>query len=721
MSDWWSADPVASGQPAGPQAPALAPAHRDLAIRTIYGEAGNEPDQGQAAVAAVIRNRMQAGRYGGDTIPGVVLAKNQFEPWGNADARSRMMALKPDDPRYQKLGSIVDQVFSGQMEDPTGGATHFVAPAAQAALGRGMPAWAQGEGLPIGRHTFFAPEGRVQSAGAQGGNWWSNDPVATQEAPPSQPAPVGANTEGLSNRVAREGMSLPVATAGEAAKNAFLNSASFNFRDELNGLAAAGGLDPQDPNPANAIAALVKGGYRRLTGDPQADAEYRVRASQDRAESQRMHEQQPGASLAGDLGGGLSTLPIGGFAAKGPGLGARVAQGARTGALYGAVSGAGEGTDAGSRLTSATTGGAVGAAIGAAIPVGLAAAAAPFTSKAAAPTIGELKAAASASYNSPEVKGLVVQGQAVKDLSASIQTELNKIGIDENLAPKTFGILAKLDNAPPGAMATGDNINSMRRIFGNAASSVDATERKAAKQAIDAIDNFVPNLAPKDVISGDAAGAAAKWAEARANFAAAARSESIDKKTIQAELRAAASNSGQNVANTVRQRMADILLKPAELRGYTMAERAQMEKIVRGTTTGNALRFTGNLLGGGGGLGAITTAAVGGLATGGPGAVAPVVGFALKQLSNRMTLKQAEVLSEAVRSRAPLAKSMAAFGQKAAALQQLQSPATVSGAMLAARNLSNNLRDAGINMTPADIFKALTGPVKGAADEDQKQ
>ncbi len=137
-------------------------------------------------------------------------------------------------------------------------------------------------------------------------------------------------------------------------------------------------------------------------------------------------------------------------------------------------------------------------------------------------------------------------------------------------------------------------------------------------------------------------------------------------------MRAAAANSGQNVANTVRQRMADILLKPKEQRGFAPEELQMMEEIVRGSTAGNALRATGNLLGGGGGLGAAVSAAVGGMATaglGGVGAVAPVIGFAMKQLSNKLTLRQTEKLSELIRSNAPLASSMEKFGEKASSFQ----------------------------------------------------
>lgn len=341
------------------------------------------------------------------------------------------------------------------------------------------------------------------------------------------------------------------------------------------------------------------------------------------------------------------------------------------------------------------------------------------TPKAAVPTIEELKGAATAGYESQAVKDLAIEGSAVRDLSATIQADLNKMGVDENLAPKTFGILGKLEKAPQGALATGDNLNSIRRIFGNAASSSDATERLAAKNAIDALDTFMAKLPENRVVSGDAQTAAQTLETARGNYAAAMRASSIDKKTIQAELRSAAANSGQNVANTVRQRMADILLKPAELRGYTMAERAQMEKIVRGTAAENALRFTGNLLGGGGGLGAMTSATIGAYATGGPGAIAPAVGYALKQISNRMTLKQAAQLSEMVRSRAPLANAMTDFGTKAQAFQAAQNPQTISAIALAARNLSNNLKDAGFSISPANLMQSLRGPMPATAEQDQ--
>lgn len=345
---------------------------------------------------------------------------------------------------------------------------------------------------------------------------------------------------------------------------------------------------------------------------------------------------------------------------------------------------------------------------------------APKTPTFPAPTIPELKAAAKTGFESPEVTGLEIHPKVITDFASGAHVELNNAGIDEVLAPKTFSLLTRLQKAPAGSTITGANLQTVRRAFGNAAASPDATERLAAKTVIDKLDELLPNIKPADVISGDSAAAASTLEEARGNYSAAKRAETIDNKTIQAELRAAAANSGQNVANTVRQRMADILIKPKEQRGFSPSELSQMEDIVRGSTAGNALRIGGNLLGGGGGLGAAVSAGIGGFVTGGPGAAAPVVGFGLKQLSNYLTLRQTERLSEAIRMRAPLASSMSKFGEAFANFQAAKTPSKHAAVVLAARNLSNNLQGAAFKGSIADFVRSLAVPGQSPAKDQDK-
>ena len=129
---------------------------RDYLIRTIAFEASGEPAMAKIAVAYVILNRKKSGRWG-DNIKAVVTHPGQFEPW--ATRRTEIEGLSPDDPRYKSAALIADAVLSGQTPDPTAGATHFLNPTiVRERRGGALPSWAQGEGLPIGNHTFYFPE-----------------------------------------------------------------------------------------------------------------------------------------------------------------------------------------------------------------------------------------------------------------------------------------------------------------------------------------------------------------------------------------------------------------------------------------------------------------------------------------------------------------------------------------------------------------------------------
>jgi spore germination cell wall hydrolase CwlJ-like protein len=103
---------------------------RDIAIRTVIGEAASESDQGQAAVAHVLRNRLEAGGYGGSSVSEVALAPKQFSAWNSgAGGNHLVQKYDPGDEAYERAGQLVDGVFSGQLDDPTNGATHYYSPA----------------------------------------------------------------------------------------------------------------------------------------------------------------------------------------------------------------------------------------------------------------------------------------------------------------------------------------------------------------------------------------------------------------------------------------------------------------------------------------------------------------------------------------------------------------------------------------------------------------
>ena len=135
---------------------------RDYLIRTLAFEASGETEVGKVAVAYVVLNRKRRGRWG-DNIKAVVTSPGQFEPWKTR--RREIEGLSPNDPRYQSAAIIADAVLSGQTPDPTAGATYFLNPIiVRERRGGSLPAWASGEGRPIGRHTFYSPDASPQHA-----------------------------------------------------------------------------------------------------------------------------------------------------------------------------------------------------------------------------------------------------------------------------------------------------------------------------------------------------------------------------------------------------------------------------------------------------------------------------------------------------------------------------------------------------------------------------
>lgn len=177
---------------AKPQQPqvSLSPRDRDAVIRTIIGESGREPYEGQLGVAHVIKNRLTSGRYG-NTATDVVYAPKQFSVWNAGDPAGPMAnKVSADSPLYKRIGSMVDQVWAGEAEDPTKGATHFANVATVMAQRGNLQPWLQGmvdsgKTIKIGGHTFgqadagaYQPRGegeaglgagkRVQVASADG-------------------------------------------------------------------------------------------------------------------------------------------------------------------------------------------------------------------------------------------------------------------------------------------------------------------------------------------------------------------------------------------------------------------------------------------------------------------------------------------------------------------------------------------------------------------------
>lgn len=115
----------------------------------MYGEARNQPNEGQIAVAWVIRNRVVDGRYG-EGVRGVCLKSKAFSCWN----------YNPNDKNLQKMqttnAGLVQRNFvrlaftAAQEDDPTKGSKHYCRIDVS-------PAWARGKVpvLTIEAHAFY--------------------------------------------------------------------------------------------------------------------------------------------------------------------------------------------------------------------------------------------------------------------------------------------------------------------------------------------------------------------------------------------------------------------------------------------------------------------------------------------------------------------------------------------------------------------------------------
>ena len=135
------------------------PRDRDILIRTILGEASGEDAYGQAAVGHVILNRTRDPRWGG-SISDVALAPKQFSAWNKGAGGNNPDKWDPNSDSYKRTSRIVDALLAGQIEDMTGGATHYYSPAGMDLLvnqghqSNTIPKWLQEENDRRGGQTY---------------------------------------------------------------------------------------------------------------------------------------------------------------------------------------------------------------------------------------------------------------------------------------------------------------------------------------------------------------------------------------------------------------------------------------------------------------------------------------------------------------------------------------------------------------------------------------
>lgn len=280
------------------------------------------------------------------------------------------------------------------------------------------------------------------------------------------------------------------------------------------------------------------------------------------------------------------------------------------------------------------------------------------------PTSAELKAAGGEQLNAVREMPVRYNASALGTLADKIENELvNDHGIFPESSKQLYKTLDRMRAAPPGAIVEPANLMALRENIATLFTRP-KEHQKGVGVAFGHLNDFIESPPTGAVLAGPAADVGAAYAKGRANYAAGLRGEELADIQRTADLSRSAANSGQNFDNSLRQRVKSLVLNDKAMRGFTPAEEAALEAVPVGTPGRNLLRGAGNVLGGGGGLGASTTAVMAGglghfLGAGEVGSVAlgagvPVIGGLLKGQAARGTRGALQAVEEDTRRRSPL-------------------------------------------------------------------
>lgn len=326
---------------------------------------------------------------------------------------------------------------------------------------------------------------------------------------------------------------------------------------------------------------------------------------------------------------------------------------------------AGEATKGTNYETAARLAGGLAGGIGAAKTLG------PGTVKAAIPTVDELKASAAKGYDAARNSGLELHPQGVGQFASQVEQELTgpKYGFTggpKGTASGTLDLLHELQSAPEGATVSAANLDTLRANIGRlAADTKDFKPTQDAKAAMVLkrnLENYMENIPQDHVVAGDPEKYVSNIRQANGDYAAAMRAGKVGDKIRNAE-----NNAQGGIATSIENQQKGqlrntFLNNPKQMRGFSDAEKSQIQNVNDGSFVSNTFRQLGR-----GGTGVVpigmhlaagipTAIATGGVSLLPQAAIAAAL-YGSKKIGEKMTGTQVRKLDEMLRSRSPEFKS----------------------------------------------------------------
>lgn len=361
--------------------------------------------------------------------------------------------------------------------------------------------------------------------------------------------------------------------------------------------------------------------------------------------------QRIGRRIGQDVGAGATAAPLAGISTVG-GMGMNLASDVASGTAGGLT---GEVTD--NPLVNAV----VSMLAGSAVPLGSQA----FRSH-DAPSIDDLKGKARDLYKQVEESDMRLTPGNTQELQGNMSARMYDMRMNPSLEPRAVAAMDEaydLGSRSPTGEPSLYELEELRRYIGRKVlPSQEPGEKELGLALRDEIDSFVDKAAVAKGATSDVSA----LKEARETTRRYKNAEALDDAMDDAGRAAGSSGSGGNTINANRQAVKNALLKGKQAEYLTPEETAEVDKIVRGTRTSNALRRAGGLSPTRGALPlAFTAGQMFAASSGSPAFLMPSgIGIVAQALGEQLTKRQINDLSVMLRTGAKPNRALSA-GERA--------------------------------------------------------
>lgn len=278
-----------------------------------------------------------------------------------------------------------------------------------------------------------------------------------------------------------------------------------------------------------------------------------------------------------------------------------------------------------------------------------------------APSVETLKEVSRGVYKELDEAGVTVSQPAFKGFVDKLSADIRKEGLDPDLTPKAQAAINRLEREVATAKTTGE-IDTLRKVVQNAASSIDPSDARLGAIMIDNIDDFLDKLDPSKLARGGG-NVGPKYKVARELWGRARRSEIINEAFERAR------NQASGFENGIVVQFRSILNNKKRSRFFKKDELQAMRDVVRGTKSADFAKLVGrlgfseghatNVLGGALGVAAGSRVA-------GPvgGVLVPIIGQVSRKLAQRLSRKNGEFADAVVRAGPDAKKIIEAYQNK---------------------------------------------------------